>query len=55
MRMLRVLSAIVRESWIDEAPALVEEDEAIRPGKMIFEFHPWLAPGGLKIASPDEL
>jgi len=40
---------------IEEAQTLVQSDEAIRSGKLIFEFHPWLAPAGLKIASPDEL
>jgi hypothetical protein len=40
---------------IDEAQALVQSDEAIQSGKLMFEFHPWLAPDGLKIASPDEL
>lgn len=38
-----------------EAQTLVSSDEAIQAGKLIFEFHPWLAPDGLRIASPDEL
>ena len=40
---------------IEEAQALVQSDDSIRSGKLMFEFHPWLAPDGLKIASPDEL
>jgi uncharacterized protein YciI len=40
---------------IEEAQALVQSDEAIQSGKLVFDFHPWLAPAGLKIASPDEL
>lgn len=40
---------------IEEAQALAREDETIRSGKLEFEFHPWLAPDGLKIASPEEL
>jgi hypothetical protein len=40
---------------VEEAQALVQSDEAVRSGKLSFEFHPWLAPDGLKIASPDEL
>lgn len=40
---------------IEEAQALVAADPAIENGKLAFEFHPWLAPDGMKIASPDEL
>ncbi|MDP8989216.1 MAG: hypothetical protein M3N41_03950, partial [Acidobacteriota bacterium] len=40
---------------IEEAQALVQSDEAVRSGILRFEFHPWLAPDGIKIASPDEL
>ena len=40
---------------VEEAQSLVAGEEAIRAGKLRFEFHPWLAPDGLKIASPDEL
>jgi hypothetical protein len=40
---------------VEEAQALVQSDEGIQSGKLMFEFHPWLAPAGLKIASPDEL
>ncbi len=40
---------------IEEAQTLVQSDEAIQSGKLMFEFHPWLAPEGLKTASPSEL
>jgi hypothetical protein len=40
---------------VEEARALVVSDPALAAGKLVFEFHPWLAPDGLKIASPDEL
>jgi hypothetical protein len=40
---------------IEEAQALAQEDPAVQAGKLVFEFHPWLAPDGLKVASPDEL
>jgi uncharacterized protein YciI len=39
---------------IEEAQALVQADPAVIAGKLTFEFHPWLAPDGLRIASPDE-
>lgn len=38
-----------------EAQALVQSDEAIRSGKLMFEFHPWLAPLGLRVLSSEEL
>lgn len=38
-----------------EAQELTQEDEAIRSGKLVFEFHPWLAPEGLRFASLEEL
>ena len=40
---------------VEEARSLVQEDPAIQSEKLVFEFHPWLAPDGLKFASPDEL
>jgi hypothetical protein len=40
---------------VAEAEALVQSDPAVQSGKLVFEFHPWLAPDGLRIASPDEL
>ncbi len=40
---------------VEEAQALVESDAALQAGKLVFEFHPWLAPDGLKIAAPEEL
>src|SRR5258708_31884338 len=39
----------------EEAMALVEEDPSIQSGKLVFEFHPWLAPDGMKFLRPDEL
>jgi hypothetical protein len=40
---------------VEEAEGLVAEDPAVQSGKLAFEFQPWLAPAGLKFASPDEL
>lgn len=40
---------------IEDARELVASDKAIQAGKPEFEFHPWLAPDGLRFASPDEL
>ena len=40
---------------LEEAVALVQADPAIQSGKLVFEFHPWLAPDGLKFAKSDEL
>lgn len=39
---------------IEEARALVQSDPAIQSGKLVFEFHPWLAPDGLKIATDSD-
>jgi hypothetical protein len=40
---------------VAEAEALVRNDPSVQSGKLVFEFHPWLAPDGLRIARPDEL
>lgn len=37
------------------AGAIVVGGWFIQNGKLTFEFHPWLAPDGIRIASPDEL
>lgn len=36
----------------DEVRAMVEEDPAIKAGRLIYELHPWFAASGLRVNDP---
>ena len=43
---------IFQETSIEEAKAMVDQDPAIKAGRMIVELHPWFAAAGLRVDAP---
>ena len=43
---------IFKLASVEEAKAMVDEDPAVKAGRMVVELHPWLAPAGLKVDPP---
>ena len=37
---------------VEEAKAMVDEDPAVKAGRLVVEFHPWFAAAGLKVDPP---
>src|SRR6266404_2104624 len=37
---------------VEEAKAMVDEDPAVKAGRLVVEFHPWFAASGLKVDPP---
>src|SRR5262249_45007955 len=40
---------IFKETTIEEAKAMVDQDPAIKAGRLVVELHPWFAAAGLRV------
>ena len=43
---------IFQQTSIDEARAMVDEDPAVKAGRLVVELHPWFAAAGLRVNPP---
>ena len=43
---------IFGQTSLEEARAMVEQDPAVKAGRLVFELHPWFAGAGLRVNPP---